>query len=70
MKLLKQVWQFRKFLTIPPGAPRLNCLAALICAMALGILSLTFHATPAGAGLDNSALATPQLKMSAPVAST
>jgi hypothetical protein len=70
MTRLKQVWQFRKVFTIPPGAPRLNCLAALISAMALGILALTFHATPAGAGLDNSALAAPQLQLSTPVAAT
>src|SRR5262249_46966359 len=56
MKRLKQVWHFRKAVRIPPGEPRLNVLAALIGAMALGILFLTFHATPAGAGLDNSAL--------------
>src|SRR5262245_36208494 len=56
MMRLKQVWQLRKTVRIPPGEPRLNFLAALIGAMALGILFLTFHATPAGAGLDNSAL--------------
>jgi hypothetical protein len=65
MKRLKQVWQFRKAVRIPPGEPRLNFLAALIGAMALGILFLTFHATPAGAGLDNSALSGPQLAVSA-----
>lgn len=70
MKRLKQVWQLKRILTIPPGAPRLNCLAALISAMALGILLLTFHATPAGAGLDNSALAAPQLKINSPVATS
>src|SRR5262245_45372506 len=70
MKRLKQLWQFRRVATIPPGAPRLNCLAALISAMALGILALTFQATPAATGLDNSALAAPQLHLSAPVAET
>jgi hypothetical protein len=66
MKRLKQIWQIRKYLAIPPGAPRLNFLAALISAMALGILVLTFNATPAGAGLDNSALSAPQLQLSSP----
>jgi hypothetical protein len=65
MKRLKQVWQYRKAVRIPPGETRLNVLAALIGAMALGILFLTFHATPAGAGLDNSALSGPQLQVSA-----
>src|SRR5262249_8673130 len=65
MKRLKQVWHFRKAVRIPPGEPRLNFLAALIGAMALGILFLTFHATPAGAGLDNSALSGPQLTVTA-----
>ncbi|MGE5192240.1 MAG: DUF1571 domain-containing protein [Deltaproteobacteria bacterium] len=66
MKRLKQVWQLRKVIVIPRGAARLNVLAAMIGAMALGILMLTFHVTPAGAGLDNSALSAPQLKVSAP----
>ncbi len=66
MKRLKQVWQLRKYATIPRGAARLNVLAALIGAMALGILLLTFHATPPGVGLDNSALAGPQLQVAAP----
>lgn len=70
MKRLKQLWQLRRILSIPPGAARLNCLAALISAMAMGILLLTFHATPAGAGLDNSALAGPQLQLSSPAATT
>jgi hypothetical protein len=70
MKRLKQLWQFRRFLVIPPGATRLNCLAALIGAMALGILVLTFNATPVGAGLDNSALAAPRLQLCAPIAAT
>jgi hypothetical protein len=56
MKRLKQVWQYRKAVRIPAGETRLNLLAGLIGAMALGILFLTFHATPAGAGLDNSPL--------------
>jgi hypothetical protein len=67
MKRLKQVWHFRRFAIIPPGAPRLNALAALIGAMALGILLLTFHARPAGAGLDSAALTASQLKLSTPV---
>ena len=68
MQRLKQVWQFRRVVAIPPGAPRLNCLAALISAMALGILWLTFHAKPAGAGHELSAKTTPQLQISAPAA--
>ena len=55
MKLLKTIWHLRRVFVIPPGAPRLNALAALISLMALGILFLTFRATPAGAGLDPSA---------------
>ncbi len=66
MKRLKQVWQLRKVLVIPRGAARLNVLAALIGVMALGILMLTFHVTPAGAGLDASAAAVPQLRLSGP----
>jgi hypothetical protein len=66
MKRLKQVWQLKKFIVIPRGAARLNVLAALIGAMALGILVLTFHVSPAGAGLDNAALAMPQLQVSSP----
>src|SRR5882724_8434048 len=67
MKRLKQVWHLRRFATIPPGAPRLNALAALIGAMALGILLVTFHAKPAGAGLDSAALTASQLKLSTTV---
>lgn len=55
MKRLKQLWQIRRIVTIPPGAPRLNCLAALIASMAVGVLFLTFHAKPAGGGLGTSA---------------
>src|SRR5260370_4648324 len=67
MKRLKQVWHLRRFATIPPGAPRLNALAALIGAMALGILLVTFQARPAGAGLDSAVLTASQLKFSTPV---
>src|SRR5438105_13001452 len=63
MKRLKQVWQLRRKFAIPPGAPRLNCLAALISSMALGVLWLTFHAKPAGAGNDLSAKTAPQLQI-------
>jgi hypothetical protein len=66
MKRLKQVWQLRKVIVIPRGAARLNVLAALIGAMALGVLILTFHVTPAGAGLDNSAFSMPQLPAMSP----
>ncbi len=70
MKRLKKVWQLRRYIMIPPGAPRLNFLAAIIGALALGILLLTFHVKPAGAGLDNSAFAAPKLQVSpTPVAS-
>src|SRR5579872_6113463 len=55
MKLFKTIWHLRRVFIIPPGAPRLNALAALISLMALGILFLTFRATPAGAGLDPTA---------------
>src|SRR5260221_5062726 len=68
MKRLKLVWRLRRVAAIPPGAPRLNCLAALISAMALGILWLTFHAKPAGAGHELSAKTAPQLQISAPAA--
>ena len=69
MKRLKQLWRLRRIAAIPAGAPRLNILALLICAMALGILLLTFHVTPAGTGLDASAKAAPQLRISMPAAS-
>ena len=68
MKRLKLVWQFRRVFAIPPGAPRLNCLAALISSMALGILCLTFHAKPAGAGNDISVKSAPQLQIASPAA--
>jgi hypothetical protein len=75
MKRLKQIWQFRRVVAIPvraipPGAPRLNCLAALISGLALGILWLTFHAKPAGAGHELSAKAAPQLQVSSPAPET
>ena len=66
MKRLKQVWQLRRVVAIPPGAPRLNCLAALISGLALGVLWLTFHARPAGAGHELSAKTAPQLQVSSP----
>lgn len=65
MKRLKQFWQLRRFAAIPPGTPRLNFLAALIGAMALGVLLLTFHAAPAGTGRDHAALSTPTLQLNA-----
>jgi len=68
MKRLKQVWQLRRVFAIPPGAPRLNCLAALISGLAVGILWLTFHARPAGAGHELSAKAAPQLQICSPPA--
>ena len=37
----------------PPGTFRLNCLAALISAMAFSILILNFQATPVGAGFES-----------------
>ncbi|MSR56316.1 MAG: DUF1571 domain-containing protein [Planctomycetaceae bacterium] len=61
MQRLKQLWQLRKYCKLPHGAVRMNCLAALIGLMAFGILVLSFHATPAGAGLDAASLAGPQL---------
>jgi Protein of unknown function (DUF1571) len=67
MKRLKRLWRFRHVVAIPPGAPRLNCLAAVICLMALGILFLTFHAKPAGAGLEASARSMPRMPQMAPV---
>ncbi|MFN0055714.1 MAG: DUF1571 domain-containing protein [Planctomycetales bacterium] len=57
MTLLRKVWQLKKFLRLPPGAARMNCLAAFIGALAVVILALNFHATPAGAGLDAASLA-------------
>jgi hypothetical protein len=56
MKLLKTVRRLRRIITISPGAPRQNALAALIGLMALGVLFITFRATPAGGGLDPSAI--------------
>jgi hypothetical protein len=78
MKRLKQLWQFggrptftciwniRKRLSIPPGTSRQNCLAALIGAMALGVLFLTFRTKPAGAGLETAAKSAPQFQSSSP----
>jgi len=66
MKLLKTIWHLRRLVAIPPGTPRLNALAALIGLMALGILGLTFHAKPAGAGLDRLAGPVPQLHLARP----
>lgn len=63
MKYLQKIWHLRRIFTIPPGAPRLNALAALIGLMAVGILFLTFRATPAGAGLDRTAAATTQIQV-------
>ena len=62
MTLLKTVGRLRRIIIISPGAPRQNALAALIGLMALGVLFVTFRATPAGGGLDPSAI--PQLKAS------
>jgi hypothetical protein len=56
MKLLKTVRRLRRITIIPAGAPRLNALAALMGLMALGVLFVTFRATPAGGGLDPSAI--------------
>src|SRR5258708_29832724 len=56
MKLLKTVRRLRRIIKIPAGAPRLNALAAFIGLMALGVLFVTFRATPAGGGLDPSAI--------------
>lgn len=62
MKLLKTVRRLRRIIIIPPGASRLNALAALIGLLALGVLLVTFRATPVGGGLDPSAI--PQLHAS------
>lgn len=62
-----RIWQIRKLLWVPPGTSRQNCLAALIGAMALGILFLTFRTKPAGAGLDTAAKSAPQIQ-SSPIA--
>jgi hypothetical protein len=68
MKRIKQLWQLKRYCRIPSGAIRMNCLAALICLLALGVLILNFQATPAGAGLDAAALAGPQvLATAAPI---
>lgn len=56
MTLLKTVRRLRRIIIIPPSEPRLNALAALIGLMALGVLSVTFRATPAGGGLEPSAI--------------
>ncbi|MGE5194138.1 MAG: DUF1571 domain-containing protein [Deltaproteobacteria bacterium] len=61
MTLLKTVRRLRHII-IPPGAPRLNALAVLIGVLALGVLYVAFRATPAGGGLDHSAI--PQLNAS------
>jgi len=61
MKLLKTVRRLRCIIT-PPGAPRLYALAAFIGLTALGVLFVTLRATPAGGGLDLSAI--PQVNAS------
>jgi hypothetical protein len=63
MKLLKIVRRVPRIIIIPAGAPWLNALAALIGLAALGVLLVTFRATPAGGGLDPSAI--PQFNSSA-----
>ena len=71
MKRIKQLWHLKRHCRIPSGAVRMNCLAALICLLALGVLILNFQATPAGAGLDAATLAGPQFAATpAPVASS
>lgn len=71
MKRIKQLWQLKRHCRIPSGAVRMNCLAALICLLALGVLILNFQATPAGAGLDAATLAGPQFAATpAPVAAS
>jgi hypothetical protein len=59
---MKTVRRLRHIIIIPPGAPRLNALAALIGLMALGVLLVAFRATPAGGGLDHSTI--PQVNAS------
>lgn len=67
MKRLYQLRRLtRKYCRLPAGAARMNCLAALICVMAAGILVLSFHATPAGAGLDAASI-TGVVPVSAPM---
>jgi hypothetical protein len=66
MRRIKQLWQLKRIVRFPSGTIRMNCLAAMICLMALGILVLNFQATPAGAGLD--AAASIDLRISAPPA--
>lgn len=61
MRRIKQLWKLKRYCRFPSGTIRMNCLAGLIGVMAFGILVLNFQATPAGAGLDASALAGPQL---------
>lgn len=65
MRRIKKLWQLKRFCRFPSGTIRMNCLAGLICLMAFAILVLNFQATPAGAGLDASALAGPQLSATA-----
>jgi hypothetical protein len=61
MRRIKQLWQLKKIVRFPSGTIRMNCLAAIICLMAFGILVLNFQATPAGAGLDAAATIDTQL---------
>lgn len=61
MRRIKQLWNVRKICRMPSGTIRMNCLAAMICLMAFGILVLNFQATPAGAGLDAATLAGSQI---------
>lgn len=63
MKRLKSLWQMKKYCRLPSGAVRMNCLAVLICLTAFVVLGLSFHATPAGAGLDVKSLSSPQLSI-------
>lgn len=61
MRRIKQIWQLRRYPRRLSGTVRLNCLAALVCLIAFGILVLNFQATPAGAGLGAATIASVQL---------
>ncbi|MGQ0636271.1 MAG: DUF1571 domain-containing protein [Planctomycetaceae bacterium] len=56
MQRLHKLRHLQRLCRMPSGAARMNCLAALIGLMATAVLFLTFHATPAGAGLDAASL--------------
>ena len=54
MKHLHYVWSLRRHVRLPRGEARFNLLAALVCLVTCGFLTLSFHTKPADAGLSSS----------------